>query len=174
MLQPSNVSIPGSVAFIGVQAFEDCNSLTSLTIPASVTNLQDNALADCAKLTSLYFEGDVPSSFGIELFGIGTVSGGFTIYYPATAKGWTTPYWNGYAAQPYLPLISLTRESDSVIPSLNGLGLGANYQLQVSTALNNWTNAGAAFTATNSRQTYPSSFAVTNSNQLFFRLSATP
>jgi hypothetical protein len=49
------------------------------------------------------------------------------------------------------------------------LAVGSNYQLQVSTDLQNWTNQGTAFTATNSywRSTY---WDVDNWNDFFFRL----
>jgi len=58
----------------------------------------------------------------------------------------------------------------AVKPSFSNLTLGTNYQLQVSTDLNSWTNQGAAFTATNSSMVYPQYFDVDNWNQLFFRL----
>jgi hypothetical protein len=59
---------------------------------------------------------------------------------------------------------------NAVTPVFSNLAVGTNYQLQVSFNLNTWTNQGAAFTATNSSMVYAQSFAVTNCNQLFFRL----
>jgi hypothetical protein len=62
----------------------------------------------------------------------------------------------------------------AVKPSFSNLLLGTNYQLQVSSDMNTWTNQGTAFTATNSSMAYPQYFDVDNWNELFFRLQATP
>lgn len=48
--------------------------------------------------------------------------------------------------------------------------VGTNYQVQVSSDLANWTNFGAAFTATNSYWRTTNYWDVDNWNQLFFRL----
>jgi hypothetical protein len=69
------------------------------------------------------------------------------------------------------PIVSLKK---AVYPSFANLFLGTNYQLQVSTDLNTWTNSGSAFTPTNSVMDYPQYFDVDNWNQLFFRLQAAP
>lgn len=58
----------------------------------------------------------------------------------------------------------------AVKPSFSGLSVGTNYQLQVSSNLNTWTNQGAVFTATNASMVYPQYWDVANWNQLFFRL----
>ena len=42
-----NTIIPNSVTSIGQSAFEDCNSLTSITIPSSVTNIEGTAFWGC-------------------------------------------------------------------------------------------------------------------------------
>jgi hypothetical protein len=57
----------------------------------------------------------------------------------------------------------------AVKPSFSGLSVGTNYQLQVSSNLNTWTNQGTAFTATNANMIYPQYWDVENWNQLFFR-----
>lgn len=69
------------------------------------------------------------------------------------------------------PLIGLIQ---AVKPSFSFLSVGTNYQLQVSSDLNNWTNQGSAFMATNSNMIYPQYFDVNNWGNLFFRLQATP
>ncbi|HEX5223235.1 MAG TPA: leucine-rich repeat domain-containing protein [Verrucomicrobiae bacterium] len=46
-------AIPNSVTFIGIYAFFDCASLTSVTIPNSVTFIGDYAFFDCTSLTSV-------------------------------------------------------------------------------------------------------------------------
>jgi hypothetical protein len=62
----------------------------------------------------------------------------------------------------------------AVIPTLSGLSIGSNYQLQASGDLTTWTDQGSVFTATNGTLIYPQYFNVTNFNQLFFRLQAAP
>ncbi len=62
----------------------------------------------------------------------------------------------------------------AVKPSFSNLFLGTNYQLQVSSNLNTWTNQGAAFTATNSSMASPQYFDVDSWNELFFRLQVSP
>jgi len=62
----------------------------------------------------------------------------------------------------------------AVKPAFSYLSLGTNYQMQISGDLNNWTNHGAAFTATNSSMVYPQYFDVENWGSLFFRLQVAP
>jgi hypothetical protein len=61
-----------------------------------------------------------------------------------------------------------------VKPSLSDLLIGANYQLQVSSDLNHWTNQGSPFTATAPTMVYPQYWDVDNWRQLFFRVQAVP
>jgi hypothetical protein len=74
----------------------------------------------------------------------------------------------------YSPLGAQIALIQAVVPSFSDLLIGSNYQLQVSENLNSWTNQGAAFTATNPMMIYPGFFAVTNTNQVFFRLEGAP
>ena len=171
----ASLTIGNSVTSIGDGAFEFCTKLTSITIPNSVTSIGVMVFLGCSNMTSAYFQGNSPSSFGADAFGLTASS--FTIYYPATATGWTTPTENGYRARPYnytpsqqLPVLSLARSLGAVTLSFNGVGLGTNYQLQVSTDLSTWTNTGPAFTVNNATGVYPQPFAVRSSEQLFFRL----
>ena len=60
----------------------------------------------------------------------------------------------------------------AVKPSFSNLTLTTNYQMQVSSDLNNWTNHGAAFTATNTSMIWPQYFDVDNWGSLFFRLQS--
>jgi hypothetical protein len=69
------------------------------------------------------------------------------------------------------PVVSLKK---AVKPSFANLVLGTNYQLQVSTDLNTWTNSGLGFTPTNSVMDYPQYFDVDEWSQLFFRLQVAP
>jgi hypothetical protein len=86
--------------------------------------------------------------------------------------------WNdasGIARISYLlelgPRVDLIK---AVKPSFSNLTLTTNYQLQVSGDLNNWTNQGSAFTATNTSMIYPQYFDVDNWAKLFFRLQVAP
>jgi hypothetical protein len=65
------------------------------------------------------------------------------------------------------PTVNLVK---AVTVNFSGLLAGTNYQLQVSTDLNSWTNFGAPFTATNSFMNYSNYWNVSDWNQLFFRL----
>jgi hypothetical protein len=73
-----------------------------------------------------------------------------------------------YESGPRVDLIQIVQ------PSLSNLSLGTNYQLQVSTDLNSWTNQGAVFTATNTAMVYPQYFDVESFEQLFFRVQVVP
>ena len=48
-----DITIPGSVTRIYMQAFENCTSLTGVTIPGSVTVIDPNAFSGCTGLTSV-------------------------------------------------------------------------------------------------------------------------
>lgn len=62
----------------------------------------------------------------------------------------------------------------AVKPSFSNLTLTTNYQMQLSGDLNNWTNHGSAFTATNTSMVYPQYFDVNNWGSQFFRLQVMP
>ena len=62
----------------------------------------------------------------------------------------------------------------AVKPSFSNLMLGTNYQLQISGNLNNWTNQGSAFTATNASMIYEQYWDVDYWDRLFFRLQVAP
>ena len=59
--QSGHYSIPGSVISIGIYAFWDCSSLTSVTIPDSVTSIGDSAFEGCSGLTSVTIPDSVTS-----------------------------------------------------------------------------------------------------------------
>jgi hypothetical protein len=79
-----------------------------------------------------------------------------------------------YDSLPRLSLLELDNPGLRVVPLLDNLALGSNYQLKVSTDLNTWTNSGSVITATNNSMMYPGYWSVDNASQLFFRLQVAP
>ncbi|MBR5295504.1 MAG: leucine-rich repeat protein, partial [Clostridia bacterium] len=60
LLQGCNNSVipaDGSVEIIGLSAFRECSSLTSVTIPDSVTGIGDYAFYNCDKISDVWYEG---------------------------------------------------------------------------------------------------------------------
>ena len=67
------VAIPNTinglpVTSIGVSAFYNCTSLTSVTIPGSVISIRDYVFKDCTSLTSVTIPSSV-TSIGVYAFG---------------------------------------------------------------------------------------------------------
>ena len=89
--------IPNGVTMIGDYAFEDCNSLTSVTIPDSVTTIGRLAFWSCLSLTSVYCKATTPPSLGFGVFVYN--ASGRKIYVPRNSveayKSATG--WNEYA-----------------------------------------------------------------------------
>jgi hypothetical protein len=74
---PTSVTIPGSVASIGEEAFWDCDRLTNVTISGSVTGIGEEAFADCASLTAITV--DASNSVYSSLNGVLFDKGQFTL-----------------------------------------------------------------------------------------------
>jgi hypothetical protein len=62
----------------------------------------------------------------------------------------------------------------AVKPIFDNLSFGTNYQLQISSDLDVWTNSGLPFTATNRTMVYQQYWDVHDWNGLFFRLQVVP
>lgn len=96
----THINFPEGLISIGDSAFFGCTQLTSITIPKSLDIVGHGAFQYSDRLANATFMGDVPTSFQNSVFN-GT-SSKFKIAYPASAEGWTTPTWNGYAASFFL------------------------------------------------------------------------
>ena len=111
---------------------------------------------------------------GTGAMGTAVVSNGVVVGITVSSAG------SGYTNTPVIDIYSsLVPTSQigliqAVIPTFSGLTSGLTYQLQVSTDLNTWNNAGSSFVATNASMVYPLYFGVTNWNELYFRLQASP
>ncbi len=85
-----------------------------------------------------------------------------------------TGYTNSPTVYIYSPFGLQTGLIKAVKPSFSDLLPDTNYQLQVSSDLNNWTNQGAPFTATVPTMVYPQYWDVDHWQQLFFRVQVVP
>ncbi len=64
----TSISIPNGVTSIRDYAFDGCSSLTSISIPDGVTFIGTYAFRGCSSLTSIIFHGNIPPSFGNDVF----------------------------------------------------------------------------------------------------------
>ncbi len=65
----TSITIPNSITYIKEYAFENCSSLTSISIPNSVTSIENGAFSYCSSLTSI----TIPNS--VIYIGAGAFSG---------------------------------------------------------------------------------------------------
>jgi hypothetical protein len=99
----TTVTIPSGITLIGEQAFIGCENLTRITIPATVTVIEDRAFAYCTRMTNARFmhsDANLINVFGSQVFMETHPS--FKITYSDNARGFTTPSWKGYPAEPHL------------------------------------------------------------------------
>jgi hypothetical protein len=75
------VVVENGVINIGILAFSDCSSLTSVEIPNSVTTIETYAFKGCKSLTSITFKGSTPPEFWENVFE--GVNKPISIYVPA-------------------------------------------------------------------------------------------
>ena len=94
-------TIPEGVTGIGERAFSNCSRLASVTIPPSVTRIGWSAFSVC-RLTA-YSSGDAPAALDK-----GDPYSQLKIRYIEGKKGWSTPTWNGYAAEPVSHVFTIT------------------------------------------------------------------
>jgi len=81
------ITFDGDVTQIGNSAFQQCNSLTSITIPDSVTTIGDSAFAWCYSLTSIIIPDSV-TSIGMQAFHQCESLASITIPNSVTSIGW--------------------------------------------------------------------------------------
>jgi hypothetical protein len=93
-LNSANPTPPGSVTNIGSGAFEDCQSLTSVTIGNGVTSTGVGAFSDCYSLTAVYFLGNAPSDPGDVFDDESGYYDPVIVYYLPGATGWG-PFFSG-------------------------------------------------------------------------------
>jgi hypothetical protein len=101
-------TIPNSVTTIGVVAFNDCYSLTSVTIPDSVTSIGPEAFGGCTNLTSAYFLGNAPPDNGTAF-----TDDPATVYYLAGTTGWGSTFGG-------VPVVALTSQTQFTFTTNSG------------------------------------------------------
>ncbi len=99
----TSVTIPNSVTSIGTQAFSGCTGLTSITIPNSVTSIGNNAFSGCTGLTSF----TIPNS---------VTSIGYSAFYLCTSL--TSIIWNAKSC------MDCTRPFDDIETQITSFTIG--------------------------------------------------
>ena len=102
--------MPSDVTSIGIYAFSNCISLTSITIPESVTSIGNSAFSSCRSLTSITIPSSV-TSIGERAFGY---CYSLTIYCEVSGQpsGWISS-WN-YSNRPVYWGLNVNWEYDEV------------------------------------------------------------
>jgi hypothetical protein len=129
---------------------------------------------------TIYFNGQlnqvgtgVTLGTGTGALTIGKINSGLPSFYGGLLDDiriYNRPLSANEVAQLYLIEGNILNIHEAVYVDDDYLLVGTNYQLQVSSDLNTWTNQGAAFTATNTYWRSTNYWDVTNWNQLYFRL----
>ena len=80
----TSYTIPNSVTYIGVEAFENCDSLTSIIIPNSVTSIGDYAFYGCNSLSDVYYSDSEAEWKAISIGSYNECLTNATIHYNST------------------------------------------------------------------------------------------
>ena len=113
----TTVTIPNGVTNLGQYAFSGCTSLTRVTMGSGVTNIGEYAFDYCTSLKGLYFQGNAPG-VGSPVF---EADANAIVYYLPGTTGWgptlggrPTMLWENA-----LPAITLQPQSQTVTPGEN-------------------------------------------------------
>ncbi len=108
--------VPDGVMRIRKNAFHYTRNLQTLTFPASLTYMDGRCFFYPSNLTKLYFLGDVPANLGSENLSPFYLRAFPTIYYIASASGWTTPTWTNAYNQTFTTAVFTPGETDTDLP----------------------------------------------------------
>ena len=114
-----NTIIPNSVRSIGLGAFAECSSLTSITIPNSVTSINNSAFIYCRGLTSITIPNSV-TSIGDKAFWACSRLSSVIIGYSVTSIGRSAFYGCSELTSITIPN-SVTSIGDDAFYGCNGL-----------------------------------------------------
>lgn len=90
---------------------------------------------------------------------------------PRVAAGPNVAIWKNVSVLPSPAGIRLQASQHGVLtPAFSGLMPNVRYQLEISSDLQNWTNYGEPFMATNASMVYPAGWDLSGADHLFFRL----
>lgn len=101
-----NVEIPSTlggfpVVGIGDFAFLQNHNVTNVTIPSSVTSIGHSAFLSASSLETANFLHSSTTGLDLHANTFRYTADNFTILYPLTAVGFSTPTWQGWPARPY-------------------------------------------------------------------------
>jgi hypothetical protein len=119
------INIGGGLVAVGDYAFSNCINLKKVVFPSTCETVATGAFAWCEALETVIFNSpvyigssafywctnlnrvefrsDAPEDVGNDIF---YACEDAMIYYPADAKGWSTPTWHGYLTTPMTAAIT--------------------------------------------------------------------
>ena len=92
----TTVELENNLEIIGISAFNECRSLSTITVPASVTNIKVRAFQDCRSLTTFICEAVTPPTIGNAIFQ--NDNNLTAIYVPAASVDAYKSAWSDYAS----------------------------------------------------------------------------